>query len=232
MTYETEGFCLIKGAVPAQVLDTLEARIISLVHEWTGINYGSTRSVEFANALSNDRDLERRLYDRVRDFDWLQTFSLAPEITRHVKALLGNEICLMSKIPLRLDIPQVVREIAVWHQDYWYVKGNTQIVTAWIPLQDTSYAEGCLLVMPGSHELGPLDHDKTILAKRHYPSGIFEREVRYVEMKRGDLLLFNSLLLHSSGINISDRARLSVQARFSRMDAPTDASMGKVIPIN
>jgi ectoine hydroxylase-related dioxygenase (phytanoyl-CoA dioxygenase family) len=232
MNYDKEGFCLIKGAVPTQVLDTLEARIIGLVREWTGIDYGTTISVEFTNALSNDRELERRLYDRVRDFDWLQTFSLAPEITSPVKAILGNEIGLMSKIPLRLDVPEIVREIAVWHQDYWYVKGNTEIVTAWIPLQDTSYAEGCLMVMPGSHKLGPLDHDTTILAKRHYPSGIFDREVRYVEMKRGDLLLFNALLLHSSGINISNRTRLSVQARFSRLDAPTDESMGRVISIN
>src|SRR5690606_4704806 len=104
-------------------------------------------------------------------------------------------------------------------------------VTAWIPLQDTSFIEGCLLVMPGSQELGVLAHDRLVLGKRHFPSGIFERDVRYIEMKRGDLLLFNSLLLHSSGVNLSDHARLSVQARYSRMKDPTDPSMGAVIPV-
>jgi ectoine hydroxylase-related dioxygenase (phytanoyl-CoA dioxygenase family) len=68
--------------------------------------------------------------------------------------------------------------------------------------------------------------------KRHYPSGIFDREVRYVEMRRGDLLLFHSLLLHSSGINLSDCARLSLQPRYTCLDDETDPSMGEVISID
>ncbi len=138
---------------------------------------------------------------------------------------------LMGKMPFRIDLPNVVRELAVWHQDYFYVKGNTDIVTAWIPVQDTTFRESCLLVMPGSQKLGPIPHDGEVLGKRHYPRAIFDREVRYVETARGDLSLFNELLLHSSGVNVSSRGRFSVQARYSRLDAPMNSSMGAVMPI-
>ena len=62
---------------------------------------------------------------------------------------------IRSKIPLRFDLPGVSRELAIWHQDYWYVKGNVDVVTAWVPMQDTPYELGCVMVMPGSHKLGP-----------------------------------------------------------------------------
>jgi len=172
------------------------------------------------------------LYDGIRLFPWLKEFSLSPAITQGVTALLGDRVGLMEKIVFRIDLPGVTRELAVWHQDFFYVKGNEQIVTAWIPLQDTAYENGCLMVMPGSSRLGPLDHDRKILGKRHFPSNIFERDVRYVPMKRGDLLFFNALMLHSSGVNISDRVRFSVQARYSPLDLPTDPGMGRLIPID
>lgn len=85
--------------------------------------------------------------------------------------------------------------------------------------------------MPGSYRLGFVPHDKPLLGKKFVPSGIFERQVRYVEMQRGDLLLFHSLLLHSSGINISDRTRFSVQARYSRLSQPCDSGMGRLLPL-
>jgi hypothetical protein len=131
----------------------------------------------------------------------------------------------------RIDLPLVTRELAVWHQDHFYVKGNRRIVTAWIPLQDTSYREGCLMVMPGSHELGYLPHTNEALGKRHYPTGIFERPVRYVEMRRGDALMFHALMLHSSSVNLSEHARLSIQARYTLLGEPTDPGMGGVIPV-
>ena len=137
----------------------------------------------------------------------------------------------MSKIPFRIDLPGVTRELAIWHQDYRYVQGNTEIITAWIPLQDTPYIRGCLMVMPGSHAMGILAHDVDVLDKRHFPSEIFQREVRYVEMQRGDILLFHSLLLHSSNLNMSQTTRLSIQARYTILSAPTDPSMGEVISL-
>jgi ectoine hydroxylase-related dioxygenase (phytanoyl-CoA dioxygenase family) len=231
MAYQRDGYVHLRGAIAANSLDRVEAGVLSLVREWTGKQVATTRSPEFAELLLADRELERRLYDEVRVLDWVYEFAREGDIVEPVLEVLSEPAGLMAKIPFRIDLPNVTRELAVWHQDYRYVKGNEDIVTAWIPLQDTAYVHGCLMVMPGSQQLGPLEHDVEVLGKRHFPSGIFDREVRYVEMRRGDLLLFNSLLLHSSGVNLSDRARLSLQPRYSKLGAATDESMGRVIPV-
>lgn len=229
--YFDKGYILLKKAISLQSLDLLEARFLGLVREWGGRDFSSAQSPELAEFLLNNRELERKIYDGIRDYPWLEEFSLQPEVTGPVKDILGSKVGLMSKIPFRIDLPSVTRELAVWHQDYKYVKGNEEIVTAYITLQDTPYIRGCLMVMPGSHKLGTLDHDAQVLGKRHFPSNIFDREVRYVEMERGDLLLFNALLLHSLGLNLSSTAMLTVQSRYTDIDAPTDISMGKVIAI-
>jgi len=229
--YRRDGFLLIRGALPADLLDRLEASFLELVEAWGGRRFPAAQSEELAQFLLENRELERKLYDGIREYPWLAEFGACREIAGPVSDLLGGPVGLMGKIPFRIDLPGVTRELAVWHQDYRYVRGNTDIVTAWVPLQDTPYVRGCLMVMPGSHELGVLDHDQEVLGKRHFPVGVFGREVRYVEMQRGDLLLFNALLLHSSGLNMSPTVRLSIQARYSALSAPTDPDMGQVIPV-
>lgn len=221
----------MRGALPVDLLDRLEASWLGLVEAWGGRRFEGAQSEELAQFLLENRELERKLYDGIREYPWLAELGACREIAGPVTDLLGEPAGLMGKIPFRIDLPGVTRELAVWHQDYRYVRGNTGIVTAWVPLQDTPYVRGCLMVMPGSHELGILEHDREVFGKRHYPSGIFGREVRYVEMQRGDLLLFHSLLLHSSGLNMSPTPRLSIQARYSALSAPTDPSMGSVIPV-
>jgi ectoine hydroxylase-related dioxygenase (phytanoyl-CoA dioxygenase family) len=216
--------------VPEEQIDILERHLLDLAAELGAGRFTSLQSPDFARRLLDDRELERNLYDRVRTYSWLADFALQEGVAGPAAELLGEPSGLMSKIPVRIDLPGVVRELAVWHQDFHYVRGNEGIVTAWIPLQDTPYIRGCLMVMPGSHDSGRLDHDVEVLGKRHFPSGVFHNPVQYVEMRRGDLLLFNSLLLHSSSLNMSDTVRLSIQARYSALSAQTDPSMGSLIP--
>jgi phytanoyl-CoA hydroxylase len=230
-SYAQDGFVLARAVIPAGHLQTLESQFLGLVQAKGGRAFPAIDDPSLAAYLAEDRELERTLYDDIRRYPWLAEFSMHEAIAAHVRSFLGPEIGLLEKIPFRIDIPNVTRELAVWHQDFFYVKGNSSTVTAWIPLQDTPYERGCLMVMPGSHRLGALPHDGSALGKRHYPTGVFQREIRYVEMRRGDVLFFNALMLHSSSVNISDRLRCSVQARFSRMSDPVDPSMGRLLEL-
>jgi hypothetical protein len=45
------------------------------------------------------------------------------------------------------------------------------------------------------------------------------------------VLLFHALLLHSSGVNLSDRVRLSLQPRFTALADVVDPAMGGVVPV-
>jgi len=161
---------------------------------------------------------------------WLTEFTKQKEITQPIKEILGNDIGVFSKVVFRMDLPNWTKEFAHWHQDFFYVKGNVNVVTLWIPMQDVRYIHGCLSVMPKTHLLGPIEHD-LVIGKKNIPQNIFDNDIKLVEMNKGDILLFSALLLHSSNLNISDKVRYAVQPRYTPLIEEVDAGMGEVIPV-
>ena len=112
-------------------------------------------------------------------------------------------------------MPLETKEPVVWHQDDFYVKGAPNEITAWIPLQDTPMHMGALSVMKKSHLYGRVKHD-TVWGKKSMPTGVYDLPINIIEMKRGDVLLFNSfLLIDTKNINFSRFIRYSIQVRFT-----------------
>jgi hypothetical protein len=230
-SFERNGYAVLKSAIPSSQLDKFEKQVLALIADICGEKFPSLHSSKLATYLLENRASEETLYKHVREYPWLLDVSLSPKILSQIANLFQSEFGVFAKIPLRIDLPLVTRELAIWHQDFHYVRGNIETLTAWIPLQDTPYELGPLMVMPRSHHSGPLDHSIELLGKKQIPSDIFDREIRYVEMNRGDVLLFHSCLLHSSSLNISTHVRFSIQARYSRLDLPVDPEMGALIPV-
>jgi hypothetical protein len=228
--YAQQGYCLVRNALPVASIDRLMGNYLDLVQAITGRRFADPHGEEIVAFYNERPDLESEVYLRIRDTPWLTEFSAQPALTAPVRALLPGGFSLFSKIPFRIDMPLWTKELALWHQDHFYVGGNTDVVTAWIPFQDTNYFNGCLTVMPGSHTLGVVPHD-TKVGKKSVPSTIFDREVRMVEMRKGDVLYFNALLFHSGNLNVSPSIRYSLQPRFTPKGKPTNPAMGDLIDI-
>lgn len=153
------------------------------------------------------------IYDAAKQLPQLN--KIAEKLLPLVEDLAARPLSIIEKKPFRIDLPKETKELAHWHQDYHYIKDqhpSTKVVCAWIPLQDVSWQNGCLSVMPGTH--GKIVEHDMKMGKKQVPSGIFGNTVKYVEMKRGEVLLFNTLLLHSGNMNWSDKIRYSIQIRF------------------
>ena len=228
--YHEQGYVLLPGVVPADRIDALLARYMGLVREVTGRPFAEPNGADLIEFYNRHPDVESRIYTEIRRHPWLEEFSQDPRIVGPVARLLGGPLALFRKIPFRIDMPHWTAELALWHQDFHYVRGNTRVVTAWVPLQDTNFLNGCLSIMPGSHRLGPVPHDLAV-GKKRVPRDIFGNPIRLVEMRRGDLLLFNALLLHSGNLNLSAGIRYSVQARYTRLGDAVDEGMGGLIPL-
>jgi hypothetical protein len=125
---------------------------------------------------------------------------------------------------LRCDIPIKEQSIFDQHQDYAYNIGSENSLTVWIPLQDTDAETGALMVAPKSHLKGIYPNKKGIIS----PDYKFDFEP--IEVKLGQLLIFNQKLVHKSGVNTSNKIRFSIQLRFSDLNCPIYASQG--FPIN
>jgi len=100
------------------------------------------------------------------------------------------------------------------HQDYGYFPHRGRSMTAAILHLDAAPDEkGCVRLYPGSHKLGPLP---ALGEDHHVDTERFPlAQATPVEAQAGDLLVFNYLTVHGSGLNRSDEPRTTwlVQVR-------------------
>lgn len=96
-------------------------------------------------------------------------------------------------------------------------------MSAWLALTEATVENGCLHIAPGSHELGYLSHeleaehgqrrgraDQAVLAEAGFGHG----DAVPVPVAAGDAVLLGVALLHRSGPNASDVARIGLNARY------------------
>jgi ectoine hydroxylase-related dioxygenase (phytanoyl-CoA dioxygenase family) len=108
------------------------------------------------------------------------------------------------------------------HQDYPYFPHDRHtMLAAVIHFDDAPLEKGCIRVVPGSHKRGAIDHDPQ--GGFHLPFDQYPLESSQpCPARAGDVLFFNYLTIHGSGVNLSQAARttLLVQMRDPE-DKPT-----------
>jgi phytanoyl-CoA hydroxylase len=104
------------------------------------------------------------------------------------------------------------------HQDYPYFPHERHtMLAASVHLDDADEENGCLRVVPGSHTLGPLEVDASGLFLR--PEDYPVEQATPCPASAGDVLVFNYLTIHGSGLNTSVRPRRNW---LIQMRDPTD----------
>jgi ectoine hydroxylase-related dioxygenase (phytanoyl-CoA dioxygenase family) len=105
------------------------------------------------------------------------------------------------------------------HQDYPFFPHQRQsMIAAIIHFDDAPPEKGCVCVVPGSHKLGPLDHQPE--GSWHLPLEQYPLESAVpCPARAGDVLFFSYLTIHGSGLNGSSEARTTL---LVQMRDPTD----------
>jgi phytanoyl-CoA hydroxylase len=99
-----------------------------------------------------------------------------------------------------------------WHQDATYIKTDARSLTGvWIPIDDAAIDNGCLWVVPGSHQSGELfrmeRHGRDDYDNAPVSIGFDDQSEVPIEVKAGDVVFFDGHLLHRSGPNTTERSR-------------------------
>jgi len=116
--------------------------------------------------------------------------------------------------------PAAVGGVNMWHQDspYWPVlEPKTAQVTAWIALDDVDEENGCMWMVPKSHEWGvQVDFLHTLKAFDDMPSDFQRRSLEPVAcpVRKGQVHFHQSLTWHGSNANRSGRPRRAVALHF------------------
>ncbi len=150
---------------------------------------------------------------------------IGPEVysnpVQHVRLKPPESIC-----PKREDGRVQLGKTPV-HQDNGVVTPDadeTEMLTVWFPLWDTTVKNGCLCVWPGSHKHGLLDHCPTPTGLR-VPGKLLSGKAVSLPMKQGSALFMHRRTLHASHANHSDAIRWSFDLRYNPIGQPTGRDM-------
>ncbi len=110
-----------------------------------------------------------------------------------------------------------------WHQDYayWYRDGclTPDMLTITVAVDPAREDNGCMQIIPRSHELGRIDHPSIGKSSAVDPERLAEIQRRYsvvaCVMDPGDALFFHGNLLHASGPNQSDGPRTLLHCTYN-----------------
>ncbi|MFO0754975.1 MAG: phytanoyl-CoA dioxygenase family protein [Byssovorax sp.] len=161
-------------------------------------------------------------------FDLLRS----PRLLDVVEWFVGPEIYSNPCQHMRLKTPESERSARSqacecltaathWHQDRHVLNreaDDSNVVSVWLPLTEATVENGCLLVVPRSHQQGLVFHCNEA---QSIPEPLVGEDRVPVPMEPGDVLILHPLTKHASLPNVSDGPRWSFDLRYNVAGRPT-----------
>jgi ectoine hydroxylase-related dioxygenase (phytanoyl-CoA dioxygenase family) len=219
--YDEQGFVRLRGFIGPEVCERMLERVVALARAHAGGDRDAPGLVlpeaNLAGSGGNPEDLVSKIFRLHRD-GVFAAFAADPRVTESLVDLIGPRLdCFLSqfifKNPGAWGQP--------WHQDSFYFafEPARPIVGAWLAVTEATLENGCLHVLPGSHREPVHEHvpDRRPNANLGYVE-IVDHDMAAAEpvlMDPGDLLLFDSHLMHRSTDNESTGIRAAMVFHYA-----------------
>jgi non-heme Fe2+,alpha-ketoglutarate-dependent halogenase len=149
---------------------------------------------------------------------WTCDLATHPAVLDAVEDVVGPDILIHSSTIFTKYAHD--EKFVSWHQDshYWGLS-EPRLVSAWIALTDSTVANGCLRVVPGSHTRPFAHHEepeqKNILGRGHTVSDIVDTNNAVdVVLRAGQMSFHHANLIHGSQPNVSTETRIGFAVRY------------------
>jgi ectoine hydroxylase-related dioxygenase (phytanoyl-CoA dioxygenase family) len=202
--YREHGYVLVRGVFDAREVEEMRAALDRIL-----ANVGGTEHDRSHTWSGVDQSLQLKGFHDLPYHDAVFTRMVAhPRLVAVLTELIGPNVQL-HHTKMLVKPPERGAPFPM-HQDYPYFPHERHsLVAASVHLDDTDEENGCLHVVPGSHALGPLEaHGEAKTVGYTLESGT------PCPAAAGDVLFFNYLTVHGSGVNRSDRTRRNVLFQY------------------
>ena len=229
--YNAAGYCLFREVLDPEEVRGVNAELDSLVRNMpdTMVVYKDGKNQEVPARpeyltephASNNASLELCRHPRILDA---------------VEAVLGPDLILIMSHVISKR-PGDGLPVA-WHQDntYWHSVQGTDVGTVWLALDDADLANGCMQVIPSTHEGYP-EMDKVSTGENDLLGLTVEVTPDMVaaamplEMRAGSLSIHDSYILHGSEPNTSNRRRAAYTMRYANARTVTVDTQEHWVPV-
>ncbi len=235
--FDKNGYAVLKNIIPPRRIESLFEGIYKLYCKYSTDHELDKFEHPWKSQLFHKKLIEFRkkdpesfgaIYDSLKTSLTLTQLVSDDVIVDNVAKFLKvqpNDVSI-SEPMCRLDVPNDTRNILNWHQERSFFPQNRDGLhglVCWIPLTDVTEEMGAIHVCPESHNSGLVPAvekkinktDATYTTQISVPEEYVKKyEDLIVSVNTGDVVFFNMLLFHSSGKNISNKTRISIQSRF------------------
>ncbi len=203
-------------------LEQIRAMVVAAAATWLGVEPGEpSRFLNFIHqqvAAERLNDLRLHVIEKINAEPSLRSkyYSLAREL---LSILVGNELAMQMRLNLSIQLPDDDSSLLPVHADVWSGDSPFEVVV-WLPLVDCYESKSMFLLPPGStqalHERFPEYQGKS--SEDVYQD--IKRELKWMKIKYGEVLIFNQNLPHGNRINQERQTRWSMNCRFKSVFSP------------
>ena len=213
--YCSEGYCLFHKVLNTKEIKTARAELDGLL--------GNLPQKQIVYKDGKNKEIDARpeyLTEPHPKYSFWLELCRHPRVLNAVQSVLGPDLILIMS-HLIVKRPGDGLPVA-WHQDntYWHSVQGTDVATVWLAIDDTDRANGCMQVIPCTHEGYPeMDKVSTggddLLGLTVEVTPAMESAAVCLEMAAGSLSLHDSFVLHGSDANTSGRRRAAYTMRYA-----------------
>ena len=198
--YQRDGYVVLEQALTPDEVAALNAELVAMVRGELGpvdgspVGPGATEAEALAATLCVHfpHKLSPLFADALRH----------PAVVPALVDLLSPDVKCMQSMAF---VKSEGKPGQAWHQDEQFIPTRDRsLVAAWIALDDATVHNGCLWALPGSHRSGVLypqqdqQDDRFDCTREAYAFPYSDDDAVPLEVRAGDVVLFNGYLLHRS----------------------------------
>ena len=145
----------------------------------------------------------------------------------YLYSLVGNELVMQNKLNLSIQLPHDASSLLPVHADVWSGDSPFEVV-AWLPLVDCRKTKSMYLLPPGPNT--EIQSNMAVFKGKSAEElfAAIEKDVTFLDIKFGEILLFSQNLLHGNRINVEPESRWSMNCRFKSLFSPyADKKLGE-----
>ena len=236
--YQRDGWVVPRWRLPAAQVAAMREALDELLRRNPGVRPEKLVSahVERAGAPGATDNGEG-----VRGVSAFLDLARDPEIVDLVADLIGGDVILWGAHVFCKPAGEGYE--TPWHQDghYWPIR-PLATCTAWVALEPSTRANGCLRVIPGSHRDRRLhehlheDRVDLTLQQRLADGAFDEADAVDIELEPGQMSLHDVYMIHGAAANTSAQRRTGIALRympstshFDRRLKPVDGKSGVAV---
>lgn len=220
--YLSQGY-IIRPVADTEALNWMRKQFVRLISENLGANLLGEADV-ILNHIHEKvpiAELNNFRLKIIRGFNAISQFrEMYFRVARpYLETLVGNELAMQLRVNLSIQFPEDSSSLLPVHADTWSGDSPYEVVV-WLPIVDCFGTKAMYLLPPD--KASELNRDFAARAGQTsedlYQS--ISNDVKWLEVKYGEVLVFDQALPHGNRVNTESETRWSMNCRFKGVFTP------------